>query len=113
MEVTGLSSRTFAAWTVLAGVIRLQAAYDIHNHTYQLLRSLTLMDQDYITLLFGHLILRGSISRVSGLFIRLQRLVPVSSVPSSSQVLSIPSAASTIPLRFYGSNVDVTWQRSR
>jgi len=45
MEVTGLSSRTFAAWTILAGVIRLQAAYDIHNHTYPLLRSLRLMDK--------------------------------------------------------------------
>jgi hypothetical protein len=32
--VTGLSARTFAVWTLLAGVIRFHAAYDIHNPTY-------------------------------------------------------------------------------
>ena len=32
--VTGLSARTFAVWTVLSGIIRLWAAYDIYNPVY-------------------------------------------------------------------------------
>src|SRR5204863_2466843 len=32
--VTGISSRTFAIWTLLSGIIRLYAAYDVYNPTY-------------------------------------------------------------------------------
>lgn len=32
--VTGLSSRTFAVWSLLSGIVRIYAAYDVHNPMY-------------------------------------------------------------------------------
>jgi Erg28 like protein len=98
IEVSGVSSRTFAVWTFLAGIIRFHAAYDISNPTYPHALICVLMEA-CIRFVFGRLVLRGFTLRVSGSFTRLLPPDLDSSVPSSSQVTIPPPLLLLPPFR--------------